>query len=723
MKRINFQFSTFNFQRLLLLLAATLVVGCNRENDDPFAGTDSYITAFALRQGDAVFYAVIVDRVITITAPEDFPLTQAQAAVAISENATIYPDPATVTDWDEEQLFAVTARNGSQTRYKYTVERSGIAHSGSVVLETQADVDAFGARGISLIDGNLTIGRTAGTDSIRSLLPLAALREVVYAFTLQPTCALTGLEGLDNLERVGGPMQFGGTTTATSLKRLETLALPALKYAGAINLANTVTLTVELPELAGVSKQISLNVPLLQLQLTALQTVGGTFTLTTSDASITSLNQVALPALEEAGHIALSAFPKVTKIDLPRLQKAAGLSCTSMSSLSLIYAPLLEEITGSLTLSGVNALTEVNLPELTRAGGISTSNCRVLTVLELPKLLTANTIYLYETPVSGFSGFPSLQSAGTVTLLFIGTAGMERIKLPDAMEQLKKLDIEYRLSPPVEIDVRGVVVGELQAKANAVRAKFIGDEAFRGTLVIMPENTSRADTLTFPRLQGFSEIDSLYLPSAGMNKVYVHGIRKVNKGIYAWSGHASQTHEFGFPDLEEVGGTLDIEYYTMGAPSSVTVPVPTFTAVVFDKLRSVGGNFYLEVMRSTATAISCPELASIGGYLNLFTCYDYTSGSTVYRSIETLHFPKLTTIGGKLTLQSGSSSRNNAKLTTLDGFSALTGVKQIDITRQAALVSYYGLRHVNLDELDSWSATNNAYNPSLQDLKDGKWTQ
>ena len=109
----------------------------------------------------------------------------------LSENATIYPDPAAVTDWDEERQFVITAYNGVRSTYKYTVERSGIAHNGTVVLETQADVDDFGQRGITLINGNLTVGRATGTDSITSLAPLENLKEVVYSLTLHATCAVT----------------------------------------------------------------------------------------------------------------------------------------------------------------------------------------------------------------------------------------------------------------------------------------------------------------------------------------------------------------------------------------------------------------------------------------------------------------------------------------------------------------------------------------------------
>ncbi|MDR0667658.1 MAG: DUF5018 domain-containing protein, partial [Prevotellaceae bacterium] len=310
------------YQFALLLWSAMLVTGCLKEQQGPFAGTDSYLVGFSLQQGDAVFHAAIAGGTVTVTIPEGFALRQAKATVQLSEHATIYPDPAAITDWDEEQQFVVTAYNGAKTTYKYTVARSGVAHNGSVLLATQADVDAFGQQGITFIDGNLTVGRAAGTDSITSLAPLANLKEVVYSLTLHATCAVTGLEGLENLAHVGGTLQIGsGTTTATGLKRLEILTLPALKTVGGVSLLNTVTLIVELPELVSVNRQLNLNSPLWRLQLPHLKYAGGAVTLSGSSATIA---QISMPALEEAGTVTISSLPELTKIDFPELKKLVG---------------------------------------------------------------------------------------------------------------------------------------------------------------------------------------------------------------------------------------------------------------------------------------------------------------------------------------------------------------------------------------------------------------
>jgi hypothetical protein len=695
---------------LLLLAGVFALAACNKE-EDPFVGKDSYVTAFSLRQGELVFHAAIAGDEITVTVPEGFSLERAKATVRLSENATIYPDPATVTAWDEEQVFAVTAHNGAQTKYKYTVAHGGLSYEGTVALYTQADVDAFGQQGITLLDGNLTIGRATGTDSITSLAPLAGLKEVAYNIAVNPTFAGAGLAELEALAYVGGTLQIGAAP------HLETVALPALKSAGAIALQNTATIVVELPELADVSKQFSLNCPLFQLQLPNLQRVGGTFTLTTSSASITSLNKVSLPALEEVSSITINAFPNVARIDLPQLKQAAGLRCTSMSKLSLIYAPLLEAVTGSVYLTGLTALTEVELPALKQAGEIYIATCSVLSVLEFPKLTDVTTLNLQSPPVISLTGFSSLQAAGTVTLYDLKT--LDKIAFPASVRRIDYLTVQNSSSIPApsEINVKGINIGVLNLMANAAgTGKLIGDEIFSGSLYI---NMASANPYPdkFPQLEGFGEVDSLSVMPQAAPEIHISGIRKTRRGFYTGTGSSNYPHQFSISDLEEVGSNFTVSYPYMANTDS------SFTAVVFDRLKSVGGNFTLDVNTNIADTLRFPGLITVGGTFSFSSSFD---SGTNYRGFKVLEFPKLTTVGGKLLIRAQTSTSNrNSKLTNLDGFANLASVGSIEVTRHSALVDYKGLQKLfeTLPEAGWIKPTNNSYNPSWQDLKDGKWTK
>jgi hypothetical protein len=697
---------------LLLVAGAFAFAACNKE-EDPFEGKDSYITAFSLQQGEVVLHAAIAGEEIILTAPEGFLLTQAKAAVKLSENASIYPDPATVTDWDEERQFAVTAHNGTQTKYIYKVKRSGIAHDGTVALETQADVDAFGQQGVTLIDGNLTIGRTTGTDSITSLAPLAGLKAVTYNLTVNPTFSGASLGGLETLEHVGGTFQAGGTTTATALKHIETLSLPALKTVGNFYLQNTVTIIAELPELTSVSKQLSLNCPLYQLQLPSLQHAG-TLTLTTANNSGASLARVALPALEEVdGILAITFFHSVTRIDLPVLKKAGGLTLTSMNLLSFVYAPQLEKVTNTVNLN-VPALAEFGLPELKQAGAFYLSGA-ALSVLEFPKLTEVTTsLDLYSISAKGLAGFSALQTAGTITMYDLKDA--VKIELPASVQHVTRLRVETYIGlPPEEIDVRGKNIDILEIRRNAVKAgKLAGDDVFHGTLVIDPTSATKPFPV-FPQVvEGFREIDSLNVQAVNTDTVILSGIRKVNRGALFTTSYSGYPYHFSLPGLEEVGGTLNIYFPYM------TNTAATFTVLEIPKLQRVGGDFTMNVIGKTIKELSFPELTAVGGNFTLTTGYNYSS----YVGFETLSFPQLATVGGKLTIHSGSASYSNTLLKNLAGFAALAGVKAIEVTRQAALTDFTGLQNAfnSLASPSDWSATGNGYNPTYQNMLDGNYT-
>jgi hypothetical protein len=218
----------------------------------------------------------------------------------------------------------------------------------------------------------------------------------------------------------------------------------------------------------------------------------------------------------------------------------------------------------------------------------------------------------------------------------------------------------------------------------------------------------------FPKLEGFRTVDSLRITPGSLKNINIKGISKVNKGVYLQATSSGRPVTFGMPDIEEIGGDANITLSTMTAMDTLT------KIISFDKLKRVGGNFVLSILTNTVRTLSFPKLETVNGNFNLSAGNDY---STTNRGFETLDFPSLTTINGKLTVHSGNASRNNTRLTNLNGFAALRNVKAIDISRQTALKSYEGLQNAfnSLGSSDNWTVSGNGYNPSYQDLKDGKW--
>jgi hypothetical protein len=170
--------------------------------------------------------------------------------------------------------------------------------------------------------------------------------------------------------------------------------------------------------------------------------------------------------------------------------------------------------------------------------------------------------------------------------------------------------------------------------------------------------------------------------------------------------------------MEEIGGIANITVQFQGTSA-------TATAVSFPKLKSVGGNFTLAVVAKTVETLTCPELTTVGGNFILYTDYDMANGTR--KGLKTALFPKLATIGGKLTVRPStlnSASYANAQLTDLNGFASLRSVQAVEIAWMTNLTDYSGLQGAFTAApwgAGNWTVTGNDYNPTYQDLVDGKW--
>jgi len=413
----------FNINRtaLFLQLATGLsLAACKKSND--FIGHDNFITSFSLKKAGLTFTAAITDSSVIITAPDGFSLDSAVATVSISENASIYPKPSSINEWDDESLFVVDAHNGEAKSYKYTVTRSSIPVNGSVVLGTQADVDAFGKLGVTEITGNLIIGAPAGTDSITSLAALYKLKKVGYSLIIYPTFAATDIVGLDNLQFVGTDLKMEG------LHDLVTLVLPSLETAGSISINNPLNETVTFPKLTHVSGALTVNAPLNSMTFPNLGQVDGDLTLTTDPSSGAALIQdLSFPALTSTGSIAVSNFRQTTKLDLPALTSVTtgDLNISNLTALYDLNCPVLQTTTGIIAIPDpfvATKLTQISFPALTQTGGVAIG-INSLNAMDFPVLttITGNLSidaqgFPANTTLTNLDGFAALKSVQSISI-------------------------------------------------------------------------------------------------------------------------------------------------------------------------------------------------------------------------------------------------------------------------------------------------------------------
>lgn len=332
---------------LFLLLLGIAFTSCNDDDEvvNPFAGTDNYITSFTLTKDGVQYNGYISDNQIIVYAPLSQSLQGAAATVKVCEQATVLPDPAGISDWDNERQFKVTAYNESEQIYTYRVVRSSEATQENIVLATQQEVDDFMNTNIVRIMGTLTVGSDAeDAEPITNLDGLSNLKEVSYDIRIMNYSG-ADIAGLGNLEIAGGLH----IENATALK---TLSLPKLIKApvGGVTVTAETLESVSLPALTEAGALYIRSYNLSSLDLSALATVHGDLTLNgnkdinnNNSINLTgTIEQISFPLLKECANIQIAGFAAVTTIGIPMLESVENLSIEQFKTLKTLSLPQLK---------------------------------------------------------------------------------------------------------------------------------------------------------------------------------------------------------------------------------------------------------------------------------------------------------------------------------------------------------------------------------------------
>lgn len=696
----------------LSLLTMTFFSACGDE-DSAFSGGDNYITSFQLKQGDITLNASISSDEIVITAPETLSLTGATANIILSENARIDPNPASITDWDTNKSFVVTAHNGTKSTYNYRVEHNIVSREGDVTLLTQEDVEEFAALNPSRINGSLTIGAVTGADSVYSLEPLSGIKSVVFNLVINPTYAGSSLKGLDNLQTIGS-LQIG------QVKRLKSADFPKLESVMTNLIINGAWVeSVNFPELKTVDKglQIQNTDYLINISFPKLQKVIENMTVQGS-WSVNRLKTINFPSLEKiGGNLNLSLWTEVTKINLPLLKNVIAFSATSLPKMESLNAPKLESVMGDMVISACNLLTDMNFTSLkTISGSIRLENV-IIENLDGLKSLTSigNELFISNmSELKSSKGLKALKSVGG--RIYISNW----LKLEDDIEGLSSLSqvggdiILYQipfkkftgfslsqakqislfgdnLTTIQEIDLSNITLSGLQLTNILTPFTLKGKD-------VCDYNVSWGDC-NFSKIEGFKEIKNLsYSMSTSTTMEAVLNVSKISNIL---SVSAYGLDKVSMPNLTEVGGIFDIS----SSPKAVELPL----------LKKVGK---ATIDASPMKKLSMPALQTVNG--------DYIISSGTYNADELaeIDMPALTTVNGILNISGFSSYYGNSKLKNLDGFPALKSVIGITVSYNSSLTDFKGLKNV-LPSLvaSNWKVSYNAYNPSYEDMLAGKYVK
>lgn len=355
---------------LFLLLLGISFTSCDDDEIvNPFIGTDNYITSFTLTKDGAQYNGYISDNQIIVYAPLSQSLEGAVATVKVCEQATVFPNPAGISDWDNERQFKVTAYNESEQTYTYRVVRSSETTQENIVLATQQEVDDFKNSDIVRIMGTLTIGSDA-EEPITNLDGLSNLKEVSYDIKIVNYSG-EDIAGLGNLEIAGGLH----IENATALK---TLSLPKLIKApiGGVSVTAETLGNVSLPALAEAGALYIRSYNLSSLDFPALATVHGDLTLNVnedinnnSSSKLTgTIEQISFPMLKECGNVQIAGFAAVTAIEIPMLESVDNLSIEQFKTLETLSLPQMKTA-NDIYIHGANIAEELDFKSLETVTG------------------------------------------------------------------------------------------------------------------------------------------------------------------------------------------------------------------------------------------------------------------------------------------------------------------------------------------------------------------
>ena len=677
-----------------LFLLLSILTSCNE--DDSFAGNDNYITTFPLTQGEQTISATFQGDTIHMLIPEGFlGGHEITPKVICSENSTLTPAPESISAWGEEQNFFVTSYNGSKRRYHYIPVQGDLSESGLVILNTQADVEAFGAKGLTRLEGNLVIGRTIGSDTITSLEPLAALRSVSGNVTLNKTCKPYYITGLDNLQEIGGSFEINAVDSIWTviMPRLEKIGNDLYIKSGSAN-------DLTFPVLASVGGNMTLASAFAHADFSSLQRVGADLalngTVVIDDQSFQSLNYV---------NGAIKVGMNVNKLRLPELEQCGGLEITS-KTVQLLYTPRLQRIVG--TLSTVDSPTyEFSFPELKQAGTISINS---------PKVNQANFSKLevvegnFDINLLGFdlNKLAALQRiGGKATFNF---KKEEVLQFPSSLKEIGELMVSTGYYKT--LNLKNIQVNRLTISGNSdfTDMKIIADDVFKGELSF--SSMWNAST-QLPQMEGFKEVAGLTLNATFDISILSERITRIN-GDFVYN--SSNFTELPMNKLEEVTGNFYIYETSYGAKAQFYFPV----------LKNIGGNARISIYTDYA-GTEFPALETIGGNFALHTGFGTYGPATIL-------YPSLKKVGGTLGLypqgyandtQNIDVSANNNVRADLDFLSGLESIGGFKAINHKALYSYEGLKKaIATCPADKWDVTGNLYNPSYEDLtKKNQWIQ
>ena len=679
------------FNIMFFCAFVSLFAGCDKE-ESPFEGSDAHILSFSLTTTDGVKYSASIDAGnILVTVPSGTSLSGASVEYDLCENASINPDPASISDWSEDHLFRVEAYDGSYESYRYSVEYTENTESGTLLFTTQEEVDAFASSGTTTVSGSVIIGAekepSSQYDTIKNVDGLASLKEIGANLVIRDTYKGSNIDGLANLEKAGG-IYAGREDEKCALEGGFSLSLPKLVSATDIIIVSDSIAKISFPSLATVNNRFYVNSSSVEeIEAGVLQECFGDITVEgksqgASSSSGTNVNR------------------KLAELSFPALETVYGnLSVNNIWSLSCADFPLLSEVKGSLSLTYLYGLKELELPSLQMTGGdMKITSNDAMTLFSAPSLKNTKSLSIASSSVSN------------INLANIALGSLEEVN--------GNLSIKYGSMENLSFPELRKIAGKLE----------LSTFYFLETLSF--DSLEECGELSITSVANVRELDFSKVPQTGAitlsgctGLVQMKSPKVVtgNLSITNASSNAENMFLTEMPGLDTVRGTLRIT-------------AANFTEIEIPHIKSIGT--FSHTSGTKLLALRLPDTDTIGtltlSNLTALTtfeapvlrCTNSFSMSNLQK-IEHVDVPLLESAGTLFRFYGGGSSltASRSTVTKLDWFSSLKKAEKAEIRYCGNLTDFTGLSSLanNLSDESAWVVNGNKYNPTLADMKNGKY--
>lgn len=689
-------------QIFIAFLSVIALYSCSEKEDIPADADDNFITKVTVSVAGETYSAVIASDTITVTVPYTVSLNGASATVEFTPSAKIMPDPATITDWDTERTFRITSFNGQAHDYTYLVIKDEIRSKGNVELKTPAEIVSFAATGTSIIKGDLVIGSDSdNAEEIKDISALGMLKEIEGNIIIRNSYTGGTLTGLDNITKIGG-LSIGSEENLAANETLEMVSMTKLnEVTGNIHVYNN-------------------GVKFVQFDL--LKAIEGDFVISSS-----TLTTLQMPELINVGGV-LNIFGMGKGV------------------ISTLVFPKVQTVKNLLSINEISTLKSISFPELIETGSINFSSLPIeFEKLSMPKLSVINgDCLIISNYIQGdlfsttgnvsLTNLDEMSNLATVTGIlsicyFDELSSLSNLK---SLKRIGSLKLEKLINCSSPIDISDAVFSAKDSEESIIRIS----ECKKLQKLITKDDLSNVSV----------DID------AWANNYVDFNFKKVKKLSYT----TPDKKVFTLP-IEEVHGDF---YFGAGMKSGIIANNLKFvdgymhlkismmvSNLEFSKLEKIGGQFFMEGTLNTPNMIhnfsnlksiccnSNPSYAKEGKWstnnlpyggldirstttYELFPVLEKVGGSGItIHGFSAFSCPELVTIAGSLSADAAS------KLTSFDmpKLKSLSGVNLVRLTAFSDFSMFEAFIRDNQITEPNWIVSGCKYNPTYQDMKDGKY--